>query len=249
MGVCKAGRIRNIQRWGEPSHHTVAGDAYTVHLDVYLDYYNDFIDAWIRRTYNESAVRQNIQRISAEIVIDFTYSINVHRTYNINAHRFNIEPVSQSLVIPLTEIYNITITDSPGFEVMAATSRGRQDDRVQDNRLAVMLGALVFCVVFALCIIVLTRGIKKLKADPNEGRQKVSELLKTHSSIIVDLLDAPDLTKYSVLRVREFNDMMTLADTLSRPIMVHRNEEEARFVVTSEGYAYCHTVSFDGDGR
>lgn len=208
-------------------------NTYVVFPRRYIDYYLDFVELQSLQMEAENIIARGMRGFSAELFIDFTYDIYVQE-WDMR------ETVTQGYRISLSsEVYSFVVTGNPTFNQLVNLA-------VPPAPITLPV-AVSFVALFAFSSYGLFSGIKKLRVDPNEKRQEVYDIIRKYSNEIVISADAPVLSRYSVLRVSCFEELLKLAVNLNKHIMCYHDDEHAEFALIVGSYAYFYSVGI-GDG-
>jgi len=216
-----------------PSEGSEAGGTYTIFPKEHIDLYLNFIAEQTRQMEAENVVAQNLRGFSAEMVIDFTYSIHVPewgmRETLTRGYHFTLS----------TEIYSFMATGSPAFE--------------RSVNLTIEAAQITLPIVMALVMALglsaygLFNGINKLQADPNPARQEAMTILKKYANEIV-ISDAPlPLDRNNLLQVGEFDALLKLAVNLNKHVMCYHDELQAEFAVVVDVHEYYFRIGYVPD--
>ncbi|MCL2610874.1 MAG: hypothetical protein FWE02_04255 [Defluviitaleaceae bacterium] len=154
------------------------GGVYTIFPKDYIELYFEFVENQTRQMEEEGILARGLRGFSAELWIEFRYSIRSPET-GLN------EMVTQGVRIPLTtEIYSFMMTGSPSFDWQTNLT-------IRDAQITLPMSVL-FVASFALSLFGLLYNIKKATEDPNVYKQEVKNILKKYVGEIV-IYDKPTI--------------------------------------------------------
>ena len=207
------------------------GGTYRVFPREHMLRYSNFIQDHTNQMLSEEIVTQGFRGFSAELFVDFTYTINVVEL------GFS-ETITQGYQIPLTtEVFSITATGSPGFAWESGIA--------EQSTIVTLPVIIAYVFIFAGCIFKLLQAVKQLGADPNVYRQKANDILSKYNQDIV-IYDKPvDFTRYDPMAVREFGELLKLSINLNKHIMCYKCRTFIEFVVIIDEFACYYVINFE----
>ena len=209
------------------------GGMYRIFPKEHIRTYLHFVEDQARQMEAENVIAQGLRGFSAELWVDFTYTIQVPE-FGLN------ETLTHGYRLSLsTEVYSFVVTGVPNFEWEGNLA-------TQYTQITLPM-VVLFVVVFASCVLGLLYSIKMLMADSNKQRRKANDILKKYSHEIV-VYDRPvDLTQYTPMVVQEFSEMLKLAINLNKHIMCYRDETRTEFVTIVDDYACLYVIEYGSD--
>jgi len=206
---------------------------YEISPKDYIEKYFYFVADQARQMAAENVIASGFRGFSAELLINFTYTIRVPE-FNINQSTTHGYRLSLT-----TEVYNFVSTGTPNFEWqtnLAIQSRGIT------LPMMVSFAILVFVALFGLLY-----NLKQLAANPDEQQREIYDILKKYSHEII-VCDKPiDQTKHELRHVKEFEELIKLAINLSKHISCYRDDVKVEFAVIVGDYAYCWVMEYEND--
>jgi len=220
----------------ESRGHTISdsidlvGTTHAIHPRGYIERYLDFMAKQARQMEAEGMIARGFAGFSAELLIEFTYGVTVPEW---DMH----ESITRGYQISLsTEVYSLVVTGVPAFNgAVTLTTRGAQ---------ITMPMIMLLAMVFILSFYVLLREIKKLQDDPNERKQEAQTIMKKYSDEIVVSESSLPIDHGSLLKVRNFGELLKLAVTLNKHIMCYHNENMAEFAVVVDRFTYYYKIGY-----
>ncbi|MCL2572341.1 MAG: DUF5305 domain-containing protein [Defluviitaleaceae bacterium] len=208
------------------------GGSYTINPRPHIDTYLHFVHEQSQQMHAENLIARGVRGFSAELFLDFTFTITVpeldFRQTLSHGYRLSLS----------TEVYSFIITGHPTFiETIPLT--------VINLPFTMSFFMVVFLVaIFTLSVYCFYLGVKQLRADTNERKQKTLDILKKYANEII-IRDIPlNLIKYEIYKVNAFEELLKLAINLNKHIMCHHNDKQAEFAVIVEGYAYYFITKY-----
>lgn len=210
---------------GEP------GGTYIIFPRDYMEIYLNFLDYHEQHVENEGGTASSFRGFSAELFIEFTYSIlaipigmseTTTRGYRI--------PISQDVFIP--EVRG----GIAGFTASASAST--ETPNID------LFTILVFALVLIFSAIIMFVGIKCLSADGNKRRKKAKTILKKFSSEIVVSRSPMNLSRYNIMVVDDFDEILKLSVNLNKHIMCYHNAEKMELCTIVEEHAYYYCINY-----
>jgi len=201
----------------------------------YIDIYRQFVNAQRAQMQKENAVTEKTLNFSAELLVDFTYDIQI-------AGSGVTQSLTRGVCIPLSnEVFSFEETGAPMAETQILLREMRQP-----GIFISVLTVLWFCAnIFGVCY-----GIRQLTAKKDVYEHKLKRILGRYPDEIVIVENPADLTKFTVEPVKQFEELLKLAVNFNRHIRCYHNNERAEFCIFADGFAYCYKLYLeDKTGR
>ena len=96
---------------------------------------------------------------------------------------------------------------------------------------------IVYASAVVICLILLLYFTKK-KKDLNKYSNTLKKILNTYDGIIVNIKKLPDLTKYQVIDVSNFNELLDAHSEVRMPINFYEEENKCYFILLSDKNAW-----------
>ena len=223
-------RVTNRLRFNAEDEMSPGG-VYTLHPRPHIDTYFDFVASQAYQMYGENLTTLGLRGFSAELFIDFTYTINIPE------HKIT-ETITQGYRISLTsEVYSLVVTGQPSFGLSFLVYK-------HENVEITMPLVVLFVAVFSAGVFGLVYTLRRYAADPLPNRHKALTILKKYAGEIVVTDNLVDLTQYKLMIVKEFSELLKLAVNLSKHIMCYHDIDRAEFVTIVDGYAYTFSLEY-----
>lgn len=108
-------------------------------------------------------------------------------------------------------------------------------------------------VVLVFALVLLKVFVSKLLATTKKSEYvlNLNKILKEYGDIIAEADNIPDLTKYDVVNIKQFNDLVDIEEELHSPIICNeiREDLESWFLVFHDQTAYRYILKSENFGR
>ena len=210
------------------------GGTYQIDPRPFIDTYFEFMTAQAEQMRREGLVAGGFRGISAELFIDFTYTIHIpeHGVF---------ERITRGYRLLLTgEVYSLLVTGDP------APFHESVNILFVPGGIEVGIPAIALLVaVFIIGIIGFAYSLRKILADPNPHIREAMGILRKYAGEIVVSDKAVDMTQYIPMAVEEFPELLKLAVNLNKHIMCYHDSDHAEFAAIVEGYAYVYSINYN----
>ena len=216
-------------------------------LDSVIDSKNDSLDYNFAKDitvdynhFNELAKKFKAS-YSLNTTTDLTIVLNVRSEGKNSNYRDRIDLTSKSIiVIPLTEkTINISIN----------SDNISNEGKIIGKKLGgVSLGSLLFFILSTLGLSIITYVVIKTVLDMMKSKTKyelsLSRILKENDSIIANVENSIDETKYETINVSSFEELRDIHDNINAPILFSEvvKGKESRFTITNDNILYLYTL-------
>ena len=116
------------------------------------------------------------------------------------------------------------------------------------NKNIFLIAAIVAGVIEVALAVILVIYTYKTRNEDINYTNKIRKLLSNYGSFIQQLDNEFDTTGYQVLRIKSFDQMLNIRDTLQSPILMHENDDKtmSSFVIMSNANAiYLFEIKVD----
>lgn len=187
------------------------------------------------KNYNDQVANLGIN-VNAEIEYDVVINYSV---FNETIKKSLVNGKTLSYYIPIKDITNITYTDDDIFE-----HREYSDLNFEDNKIYIVI-CLEFVGAIIIFILLIVLIVKRVNGQVSVYQEKLDKILSKHDDAIVHLKDLPDLSKYDVLFVERFGDVLDAANNIGTPINYFEvvKKHEATFIVLDKDKAYVYKLT------
>ena len=202
---------------------------YTLDKDISIDY----------EYYNAIATKFKSQ-----------YGVNVNSyldvylvTYNKIEHKYNV---------PSSELISLRIPLSQKAIQIKLDSKELHNDYEQvltnssfdvSNGIYVLFG-VVFVIVAIICMIYVIKMLNLIKAKKSRYDIIVNKILREYDRLIAETSTLPDMSKYNILKINSFDELLDVRDNLRLPIMYYVvvKHQKAHFYILQDSNLYLYTL-------
>lgn len=218
-----------------------SGKEFTISKSVSLNYnqYNDIM-----------ADFRNQFGLSIDARVDLSMKINVTAGLKGESEKGLSADNTMTLEIPLLQQ---TMSIKPNY----VNTGGDTIYKSADSTSEIDIPLLVFGIVLLLVSIIALRKVVKsllVVTRKSEYVLALNKILKEYADVIAETHNMPDLDKYDVINVTNFNDLVDVEEELHSPILCFEAKEnfECVFVIINNNTAYKFTlrdIDFDHIGN
>ena len=219
--------FRSDSEDGEP------GGTYTIFPREYMETFLNFLEYHDQHTEGEGGSVSSFRGFSAHLFIEFTY-------YVASASVGLYETTKRGYSIPISlDVFAPEPIGDTGFSTSI----------ILDT--AVSIISPIDIAFFALSVILSSLGafmvIKSFSVDDNEHRKKAETILKKFSGEIVVSKNPMNLSRYSIMMVDEFEEILKLSVNLNKHIMCYHNAHKMELCTIVDEYAYYYCINYNGE--
>lgn len=204
---------------------------------------NDGLSIDYKKYYN--LVNKFIENYS--VAVDATLDIELVVDYKLNYTKFDeviSEQKSMSISIPLSNItyeitgYNDNLNES---NIFSETHGETKIDKGMRN-IGYIMWTIDVLIILITIIFLYKFTNKKSKYD-----KKLHRILKNYNSVIINVLSLPELEKYNLIYVTDFEELVDLQSELRVPItfMEVTKDFESVFVIIHNSEAWVYILNLD----
>lgn len=205
------------------------GDNYVFDKDISIDY----------EYYNAIATKFKSQ-----------YGVNVNSYLDIYLVTYN--KVDSKYSIPSSELISLRIPLSQKAIQIKLDSKELHNNYEYvltnksfniSNGIYILFGSI--CVVLAIVyIIVVMRMLSLLKIKKSKYDIIVNKILREYDRLVVETSTLPDMSKYNILKINSFEELLDVRDNLRLPIMYYVvvKHQKAHFYILQDSNLYLHTL-------
>ena len=208
------------------------GGTYTITPRPRIQQYLDFAAFQLSHMQSEGLIAQGIRGFSAELFIEFTYTVRVPE---LGIYQTVMQGYRLSLS---TEVYSFVVVGNPAFTQSINVTVQNLPFEFTFPVIVLFVGAL------ALSFYGMFSGIMRLKADPNENRRRVSTIIKKYSNEVAVSVTPLDLSEYKIMEAEDFEQLLKMAINMSKQVLCSKNEQFAEFAVITESFAYRLRINY-----
>ncbi len=238
-GLYEGSDGKNVEVWSQtyPLYNSETksgtGKSFKISQPISLDYnsYNDLMNNF-REQFG----------VSIDGRIDLTLNVNITAGLAGESAKDLNKATSISLKIPLLQ-QTIKINPdyiSTGHEVVY---ENQGDNQSSVNVTYILFGVLLMIFAVVGFIILLKKLLVITKKS--EYLLNYNKIIKDYGDIIAETKNAPDLSKYEVIRVKNFNELVDIEEELHSPIICCevKPDSECWFIILNSGVAYKFTLT------
>ncbi len=208
-----------------------SGQNFTINRNIHLNYneYNDIMTDF-----------RNQFGLSVDARVDLSVKINITAGLKGAAEKELQATNNMALEIPLLQQ---TMTIFPNYVNSGGdTIYSQADEKVEMNIPLLVFGA-VLLVISLVAFKVLVKSLLAVTRK-SEYVLALNKILKEYADIIAETHNMPDLDKYDVINVKNFNDLVDVEEELHSPILYFEVKEntESVFVILNNETAYKFTL-------
>ena len=195
--------------------------SYILEPKIHIETYRAFIRDQAQQMYNENVIAQGLSGFTADLLIDFTYTIYAP-DLGIN------ERLTSGYRMPLTtEIYSLSTTGVSSFEAVS-----------EDSGLSISLPvAIIFVLTFGALVLGLLYFIREMKNVTSHLPTEAERILRKYDREIVHYNNSIDISRYNLMEPQSFDELLKLSINLSKQIMCYKGENYVEFVVIFDDFA------------
>lgn len=208
-----------------------SGKAFTINKNVQLNYneYNDIMTDF-----------RNQFGLSIDARVDLSMKINVNAGLKGATEKDLDATNTMTLEIPLLQQ---TVNIKPNYvNTGGDTVYKNANEKTEINVALVSVGA----VALVILLFVFKALVKSLLAVTRKSEYvlALNKILKEYADIIAETHNMPDLDKYDVINIKNFNDLVDVEEELHSPILCFEVKEnvESVFVIVNNETAYKFTL-------
>lgn len=174
--------------------------------------------------------------VTSKIVYDVTYNYTVI-SEKLGKNLANSKTLK--LEIPISDITNIKVTENKDEMRNEFSELNRDDNQIYNIICLEFIGAII---IFILLIVLIVR---RVNGQVSVYQDKLNKILDNYDKDLVYLKELPDLTKYDVIFVSEFDDILETARKLNLPINYIEviEKHEATFMVLQDSQVYVYKLN------
>jgi hypothetical protein len=220
----KTGRAHSFGGYDEP------GGVFYIDPQKYIDAYRHFVGEQYGQMTSRDMESERTLYFSADLVVEFNC------IFICKERRFN-QTLTRTVTIPLSmEVYDIEIDGTPSFELA--------DTPIRDFQRQPLYVVIPFVLWMALNIFGITYGARHLMAEKNTTWYEARRILKEYADEIVTAQAAFDLSAYEIVKVGEFKDLLKLAISAGKQVLLYDDNEKMDFFVLVDHHAYLYRIGY-----
>lgn len=221
--------VKNVIYDGDVARYTINGSV--------INLSNTF-DIDLNSIYNEyqNQIKNLGINVQSEVRFDVIYNYQV---FSEKLGKSIVNSRTLNVVIPISDITNIKISEDKD-EMRNEFSELNQDDNA--IYVVICLEFLGAIIIFILLIVLI---VKRVNGSLSVYQDRLNKILDDYSSELVNLSELPDLTKYDVIFVQGFDDILEIARKLNLPINYIEviEKHESTFMVLKDYQVYVYKLN------
>lgn len=216
------------------ANKTASGKSLTINETVKINY----------QTYNDILLNFRKQfGLSVDASVDVALKVVVNASSPTNSQvKFDANE-NIVLMIPLLKSTTTFDTNYSKEGTKTIYNEINIDSKIQP--VYIVLGAALL----VLALVLLYKSIKQLLVVTRKSEYVLAynKILKNYSDIIAEAENVPDLTKYDVISINRFEDLVDIEEELHSPILCVEIREnfESWFIILNEKTAYRYILRFE----
>ena len=174
--------------------------------------------------------------LSIDARVDLTLKVNVTGSLKGSSEQTLNEQKEMSLQIPLmVQAFRIKpdYVNSGGDTIYS-----KVDPNTEPDMILLAIGG----VILLISLIIFIKLVKNLLIVTRKSEYilAVNKIMKEYADVIVETHNMPNLSKYDIVNIKNFNDMVDIEEELHCPIIYFELEENSKciFLILSEKTAY-----------
>lgn len=208
-----------------------SGKTFTINKNVQLNYneYNDIMTDF-----------RNQFGLSLDARVDLSMKINITAGLKGASEKELQTTNTMTLEIPLLQQ---TISIKPSYVNSGGDTIYKEASDEASINIPLLSFGIVLLVISLLVFKVLAKSLLAVTRK-SEYVLALNKILKEYADIIAETHNMPDLEKYDVINVKNFNDLVDVEEELHSPILYFevREDVESVFVIISNNAAYKFTL-------
>lgn len=150
-----------------------------------------------------------------------------------------------SVKIPLTtRVVDVELSDN----LMSNENNLIECKKTSEVTIIYIVLALVFIIVCLIITYKMIKYIVKTRTAENIYQKKLKKILNNYGSYIQTLGNNVDFTKYQMLHINTFEDMLEISETISQPILMKENSEKTGayfLILTNSKVVYVYRLKVE----
>lgn len=174
--------------------------------------------------------------VTSEIRYDVTYNYSV---FSEKLGKSLVNSKTLNVYVPVSDITNIKTTEDKEDLRHEYSELNQDDNKVYVIICLEFLGAII---IFILLIVLI---VKRINGQVSVYQEKLTNLLDKYSSDLVYLKELPDLSKYDVIFLQDFIDLVETGRKLKLPINYIEviEKHEATFMILKNKQVYVYKLN------
>lgn len=221
--------VKNEIYSSEINKYTITGSVINLSSNFDID-----LDSLLTEYQNQ--IKNLDINVTSEIIYDINYNYSV---FSEKLGKSLMNSKKLSVKVPISDITNITLTDDSEEIKKEFSELNKDDNKVYVIVCLEFLGAII---IFILLIVLI---VKRVNGQVSVYQDKLNKILDRYSDYLVNLTELPDLSKYDILFVNDFEDILETSRKLNLPINYIEviKKHEATFMILKDNQVYVYKLN------
>ena len=208
-----------------------SGNSFTISKNVQLNYneYNDIMTDF-----------RNQFGLSLDARVDLSVKIDINAGLAGESDKEMQATNTMTLEIPLLQQ---TMNIKPNYVNTGGDTIYKSAEETAEINIPLLIFGIVLLVISLVAFKILAKSLLAVTRK-SEYVLALNKILKEYADIIAETHNMPDLEKYDVINVKNFNDLVDVEEELHSPILYFEVKEnvESVFVIVNDATAYKFTL-------
>ncbi len=197
-------------------------------VDIKYDKYNKILNDW-----RDLAGISMDGKLKVILVFESTVGApKLEKKYQINNSDIRLEfPLSKAAT-------EITINENASSSAKAIEEKEQSSDsKYMKYRIGV-----VFSIILAMICVIMIIVTRNNQKSENKYYVELKRILSTYDGIIVNVSSLPDLTKFNVIKVRTFDELLDAHGEVRMPINYYSQKNKATFILVNDTMLWMYVL-------
>ncbi|MCX4249244.1 MAG: DUF5305 family protein [Bacilli bacterium] len=221
--------VKNVIYNGDVARYTIDGSVINLSNTFDIDFdsiYNEY----------QNQIKNLGIDVQSEIRFDITYNYQV---FSEKLGKSIVNSRTLDVLIPISDITNIKISEDKDEMRNEFSELNQDDDAIYVIICLEFLGAII---IFVLLIVLI---VKRVNGSVSVYQDRLNKIINDYSSELVNLSKLPDLTRYDIIFVQGFDDILEISRKLNLPINYIEviEKHESTFIVLKNNQSYVYKLN------
>ncbi len=221
--------VKNVIYNGDVARYTIDGSVINLSNTFDIDFdsiYNEY----------QNQIKNLGIDVQSEIRFDITYNYQV---FSEKLGKSIVNSRTLDVLIPISDITNIKISEDKDEMRNEFSELNQDDDTIYVIICLEFLGAII---IFVLLIVLI---VKRVNGSVSVYQDRLNKIINDYSSELVNLSKLPDLTRYDIIFVQGFDDILEISRKLNLPINYIEviEKHESTFIVLKNNQSYVYKLN------
>lgn len=216
----------------------------------------------VKRTSDNIKKESNYYTLDKDISIDYEYynaiATKFKSQYGVNVNSYldvylvTYNKVESKYNIPSSEIISLRIPLSQKAIQIKLDSKNLHNDYQQvitnssfnvSNEIYMLFA--IICIILAIIYIIVTlRMFNLIKRKISDYDKLINKMLNEYDRLIAETSTLPDFSKYNILKIKSFSELLDVRDNLRLPIMYYvvTKHQKSHFYILQDNNLYLYTL-------